>query len=156
MRSSLTILILLTMLVFTACDISGPEEKAIRQMVKTFIAAVDKSDNDLAMACLLDSRGFEILNPDLVRLKDSDSRIEEYLSELIHDYRSLTRRFEGHMIEMKKVQIGAQFFQYKGFSSFKDNKVTIDVDGVPETFNIAMIVRIGDKWTIVSLGSNEY
>ena len=150
------ILLFLLPLFVINCDFSGPEERAIGEMLLTFVAAIDKNDRDLAYACLIDERAFETLNPDASARSNAESFMAEYLADLIQSYRDMVRSYQGHSIKYKKFEIGSQFYQYKGFSAFKDNKVFIEVDGVEETFMIGSIVRIGDKWLIVDIGIPEY
>ena len=79
----------------------------------------------------------------------------EYMSDLVQQYRDLKTHYQGRYVKYKKFRLGIPFYQYKGFSAFKDNEVTISVDGADETFKILKIVRVGDRWLIVSLNA-EY
>ncbi|NQT35474.1 hypothetical protein HQ587_09810 [bacterium] len=125
-------------------------------MLTTFVTAVDRSDDDLAYACLIDERGFDTLNPDASARSNAESFMAEYLAGLIQSYRDMKQRYKGCSLKYKKFEIGSQFYQYRGFSAFKDNKVFIEVNGAEETFMIGSIVRIGDKWLIVDIGTPEY
>ena len=151
-----SILLFLLPLFVVNCDFSGPEERAIGEMLLTFVAAIDRDDSDLAYACLIDEYGFETLNPDASARSNAESFQAEYLADLIQSYRDMVRLYQGKGVKYNKFEIGSQFYQYRGFVAFKDNKVFIDVDGVEETFMIGSIVRIGDKWIIVDLLPSEY
>ena len=50
MKIFFTLLLLISTVFFIGCDLAGPEEKAIREMVETFVTAVDKGDDDIARA----------------------------------------------------------------------------------------------------------
>jgi len=157
MRRHFIFLFLLLIFILSACDMASPDERAIRQMVKTFVAAIDKDDTDLANACLLDQRGFETLNPDASARSDAESFVASYMADLFHSYSSLRRSFEGRAVELKEFKLGVQFYQYKGFTAFKDSEVIVSVDGdAVDSFNIGSIVRIGERWVIVELGGIDY
>ncbi len=155
MKRPISLLFILLMLILIGCDMAGPEERAIREMVKTFVAAIDTGDEDLALACIIDLNAFNALNPDASVRSDGDSYVDSFLADLIHSYRSYVRRYEGREVLFKKLLLGHRFHQYKGFSSFKNNEVIIEVDGVEEAIDIGAIVRIGDKWRIVELFGEE-
>ncbi|HHE46511.1 MAG TPA: hypothetical protein ENL08_02250 [Bacteroidetes bacterium] len=156
MKRTLTPIFLLFLLFALGCHIAGPEEKAIAQMIETFVHAIDRNDDDLGHACLMDQRAFETLNPSVTARVDAESFMDEYMSDLVQSYRDLKQKYEGHDLKFKKFTLGEPFYQYKGFAAFKNNEVSISVDGREETFNILKIVKIGDRWLIVSLGANEY
>jgi tRNA splicing endonuclease len=156
MKRQTILLLIMPALLLSGCNLAGPEERAIGQMVETFVHAIDQSDDDLAYACLMDQRAFETLNPSASARVDAESFMDEYMSELIQMYRDLKEKYRGRYIKFKKFRLGTPFYQYKGFSAFKDNEVEITVDGETETINILKIVRVGDRWLIVSLGSYEY
>ncbi len=138
-----------------SCNLEGPEERAIRQMVETFIAAVDRADNELAYACLLDLQGFELLNPDVGARMDAESFTESVLAELVHEYRNMKQYFEGKDLKLKRFQLGVPFYQYKGHSAFRDNRVVVIANGETVEFTIMGIVRLGDQWRIVDLSGND-
>ena len=104
----------------------------------------------------MDEQGFSTLNPSASARSDAESFMAEYLGELIQSYRDLRNRYDKNFVEFKRFRLGDPFYQYKGFSSFKDSEVTIEVDGVEESFMITKIVRIADRWLIISLGAEEY
>ena len=133
----------------------GPEEKAIRQMVTTFVAAIDRDDKDIAYACLMDMESFRVLNPDASARLDAESFSEEFIADLVHRYQNLVRHFEGRTLEVKKFILGTPWYQYKGHPAFLDTEVTISADGEDVTILIKGIVRIGDRWRIVDLSGTE-
>jgi hypothetical protein len=145
-------LLLPLLALFTGCGLTGgPEEIAIKQMVTTFIAAIDKNDKDLAYACLLDMNSFMVLNPDAAARLDADSFSEEVIADLVHEFQYLVGHFEGHTLKVKKFYLGTPWYQYKGYSAFVDSDVVLSVDGEDVTLPIRGIVRIGDRWRIVDL-----
>jgi len=155
MRFTLITLALAAFLLVSGCGLEGPEERAIKEMVKTFVSGLDQSDDDIAGACLMDMQAFQILNPSASARTDAESFMEEYMADLVQSYRDLKYRYQGKDVKFKDFSLGTPFYQYKGHSSFKDNLVKVEVDGVGETFNIMKIVRVGDRWLIVSLGAND-
>lgn len=150
MKKTLLLLPLLT--VISGCGLSGgPEEIAIKQMVTTFIAAIDRNDKDLAYACLLDMNSFMVLNPDASARLDADSFSEEVIADLVHEFQFLVQHFEGRTLKVKKFYLGTPWYQYKGHPAFVDTDVVLSVDGEDVTLPIRGIVRIGDRWRIVDL-----
>ena len=139
-----------------SCKLMDPDEKSVREMLKTFTAAIDRDDETMAKACLMDVEGYRILNPDAGARMDPESFIETVLAELIHSYRSLANFFRGREVKFKSLELGAQWFQYTGRQAFKDNTLTVVADGEEVDIPIKGIVRIGNQWRIVDLSGIEF
>ncbi len=103
----------------------------------------------------MDLEAFQILNPSASARTDAESFMEEYMADLIQSYRDMKYKYQGKDLKFKSFSLGTPFYQYKGHSAFKDNLADIEVNGVEETINIMKIVRVGDRWLIVSLGAND-
>lgn len=155
MKKRIYWLLLAPALILIGCDMTGPEERAIGEMVKTFIVSIDTGDEDLAYACLMDRDAFDTINPDASVRVDGESYVDSFIADLVHTYRSYVDRYHGSEVKLQKFLLGTIFYQYKGFSAFKDNRVIITVNGAEESIDIGAIVRIGDKWRIVELSSEE-
>ena len=143
------------LVLLVGCSLEGPEERAIRQMVETFVAALDKGDDDLASACLLDLQGFKLLNPDVSARVEAESFTASTLAELVQSYRNMKNYFADRDIELKQFQLGVPFYQYKGHSAFRDSRVVVQAGDDKVEFVIMGIVRIGDRWVIVDLSGND-
>ncbi len=48
MRYTTFILAFAALLMMSGCNLEGPEERAIGEMVETFVSGLDKSDDDIA------------------------------------------------------------------------------------------------------------
>ena len=147
--------VLIAAMLVSSCTLEGPEERAIREMVETFITALDRGDDDLAEACLMDLSALQILNPSASARSDAESFMAEYMADLVGSYRNLKYKYQGNDLKFKDFTLGVPFYQYKGHSAFKDNKVTFEVDGEDVTLNIMKIVRVGDRWLIVSIDTAD-
>jgi hypothetical protein len=145
----------LLMIFLAGCDMAGPEERAIREMCKTLVVAIDNNNEDLAFACIIDRVAFNTLNPSAGARTDAESYIDDFLSELVHTFRYYAAKYKDKDIKFKKFLIGQQIYQYKGFSAFQDNRIIIDVSGTEEVIEVGVIVRIGDKWRIVEIARND-
>ena len=148
--------LLVGLVLLMGCSLEGPEERAIRQMVETFVVSIQQQDDDLAYACLLDLNSFEILNPDVSARVDAESFVASVMAELIGEYREMKSSFGGKEIKLKRFRLGTPFYHYKGHSAFQGNKAIIDVEGVEYSLLIDKIVRVGDKWRIVELSGNDF
>ncbi len=150
---------LLTCLVLVAligsCSMRSPDERAIFEMLKTFISAVEKDDESMAKACLMDLDTFNELNPDVVARVDSESFIATTLAELIHHYRDMADFFGGRTLKLESMRLGSIWYQYKGRQAFKDTEIVISADDESVPIIIKGIVRIHDKWQIVDLSGND-
>ncbi|MCF7810570.1 hypothetical protein K9N50_06245 [bacterium] len=155
MKKVIILSFVLLIVFLNACDMAGPEERAIREMCKTLVVAIDENNEDLAFACIIDRVAFNTLNPSASARTDAESYIDDFLSELVHTFRYYAAKYKGKGIEFKKFLLGQQIYQYKGFSAFKNNQIIIDVDGAEEVIDVDVIVRIGDKWRIVEIARND-
>ena len=151
----ITFFLTVAIVIFNGCDLAGPEERAIREMIKTFVVSIDTDNEELAFACLLDGTAFNILNPDARARSDSETYIDDFLAELIHSFRNLSERFKGKDVKFKQFNLGSQFYQYKGFSAFKNNEIVIMVDETEHIIEIGTIVRVGDRWRIIEFEHYE-
>jgi len=132
----------------------SPDEKAIKEMLKTFTAAIADGDDDLGYACMMDVEAFNILNPDLSARVDAESYTETVIAELIEGFRDLKQEYQGHELKLRELKIGDQWYQYKGRQAFKDNIMVVEVDGQEVEIPIKGIVMVGQQWRIVSLSSD--
>jgi len=155
MKTKLTIL-LLTLTILCGCHIKTPEEQAIGELLKTFIAAVEKGDETMAKAILMDMETFRTLNPDASARLDADNFSEVAIAECIHNFREMVDYFKGRTLRIKSFQIGDVWYQYKGRQAFKDTEVFLDADGESVGITIRGLVRMGDRWRIVDLSGNEF
>lgn len=130
------------------------EEINMKKMVEEFVSAVQRDDEAVASDILLDLAGFRTLNPDVSARVDAGSFTDAVLSDLIQNFRNMGALFRGKTLTVKSFTPGGIWYQYKGFSSFKDNVVVLDVNGEEVEFVIKGIVRIGEKWRIVDLSDN--
>lgn len=150
----LSIFILVTIFLVTGCNFEGPEEKAVKNLLTAFVSAVDKGDEDIARAILLDRESFHVLNPDASARLDAESFSEEILAEIIQHYRNMVKYFEGRDVKFASFTLGDVWYQYKGRQAFKDTHVIVTADGVEVDFVVRGIVRIEDRWRIVDLSGN--
>lgn len=150
----LIVVVILTSMIVTGCGLMSPDEKAIREMLKTFTAAIAEGDEDLALACMMDVECFHILNPDLNVRTDAESFTETVIAELIEGYRSLKDRYRGQDIKLKSLEVGDQWYQYKGRQAFKDNIMVLEVNGQDVEIPIKGVVMVDQQWRIVSLSSD--
>ncbi|NQU05026.1 MAG: hypothetical protein HQ568_02955 [Calditrichaeota bacterium] len=155
MKKQVLFIFVLSMIFLAGCDMAGNEERAIRDMCKTLITAIDKDDEDLAFASIIDRAAFNALNPSAKARSDGESYIDDILSDLIHTFRYYSNKYHDRDIKFKKFLIGHQVHQYKGFSAYRDNQIVIEIDGVEELIEIGVIVRIGSKWRIVEIDRND-
>ncbi len=148
------IVVMLLSLVISGCTLMSPDEKAIKEMLKTFTAAIADGDDDLGYACMMDVEAFNILNPDLSARVDAESYTETVIAELIEGFRDLKQEYQGHELKLRELKIGDQWYQYKGRQAFKDNIMVVEVDGQEVEIPIKGIVMVGQQWRIVSLSSD--
>lgn len=149
---NLIVVLLLVSLIAVGCTFMSQDEKAIKEMLKTFTAAIASGDDDLAHACMMDVEAFHILNPDLSARVDAESYTETVIAELIEGFRDLKQDYQGHELELKSIRVGDQWYQYKGKQAFKDTIMIVDVDGQEVEIPILGVVLVGQQWRIVSLG----
>ncbi len=149
-------LFLFGLMVFSAgCHIPAPDERAVKQMLTTFFAAVERDDEDMARACLIDLDAFHELNPDVAARVDAESFTATLMAELIQNYRDMARFFEGRKLKVKSIKLGDNWYQYKGHQAFKDTEVIVSADGEEVPVIIRGIVRVEGKWRIVDLSGND-
>lgn len=148
-------LLLSIIFLFNGC-LMDADEKEIAEMLKVFVVSMENRDEGLARACLMDVNGFMVLNPDVSARVDADSFTESVMAELIHNYRALSVYFENRVLKFKSIQIGDQWYQYRGRQAFKDNIMTIKADDNQIEIKIRGIVKIEDKWRIVDLSGIDF
>ncbi len=149
------LLLLLPMLtLLSACNFQTNEELNMKKMVVDLLTAVQHDDENLAHEILLDLASFRSLNPDVSARVDAGSFTDAVLSDLVINFRNMEGLFRGKTLVLKSFTPGGQWYQYKGFSAFKDNVVVITADGEDVEFIIRGIVRINEKWRIVDLSDN--
>lgn len=151
-RFSLCLALLILIL---GCQMRSPDEKAIYEMLKTFVSAVEKDDESMAKACLMDLDSFYELNPDVAARVDAESFSATTLAELVHHYRDMADFFNGRLLKLESMQLGSIWYQYKGRQAFKETEIIISADGESVPIVIKGIVRVGDKWLIVDLSGND-
>ena len=143
-------------LLVCGCNMQGPDERAVGEMLETFIAAVERGDEVLARACLMDMDGFHDLNPDAAARLDTESFSESIMAELVHHYRDMVDYFNHRELKLKSFTLGVPWYQYKGRQAFKDTEVIISANDETVIFDVKGIVRINNQWRIVDLSGNEY
>jgi len=149
-----TLLLLPLLTLLSGCNFQTNEEINMKKMVEEFVSAVQHNDENRATEILLDLAGFRTLNPDVSARVDAGSFTDAVLSDLVANFRNMEAYFRGKTLKVKSFTTGGQWYQYKGFSSFKDNVVVVDANGEDVEFIIRGIVRIGEKWRIVDLSDN--
>jgi len=150
------LIFLLIVLLISGCNLQGPEERVIQEMLKTFVASIAQGDEDLGRACMMDIDGFRTLNPDVSARTDAESFTETVMAELIHSYRDLKVHFRGRDVKFKRIIIGDPFYQYKGRQAFKDNEIIVESDGQEISIFIKGIVNINNQWRIVDLSGIDF
>lgn len=149
-------LVFMAAFIFSGCNFRPADEKAVWQMLETFVAALESGDEDLARACLMDLKGFETINPDISTRVDAESFKETMLAELMHAFRDLRSHYSGRSLVMTDLRLGNQWYQYKGRQSFRDNIMTVKVDDIEtEEIYIMGLVLINEQWRIVNLTGIE-
>lgn len=150
----LRLLTLFLPLLLVGCNMQTNEERELQVSMGTFVHAIQANDENAAKTILLDLNGFQKLNPDVGARTDASSFTEAVLDDLVSNFRGLVTYFNGKQLVFKSCRTGGQWYQYKGFSAFRDNVVTITVDGEEVQFTVKGLVRIEDKWRIVDLTDN--
>ena len=151
--SARIICVLLCLILIVGCG-PRPQVQIIIEMVETFVEAVDRGDEELAMDCLLDQDGFLILNKNLGTRTNSAS--EEMLGSLMGDYSRMVSYFDGRDVTLKKFTLGQFWDQYKGHAGFYNSRAILDVNGDEYEIVIKAMVRIADIWYIIDLEGNEF
>ncbi|MBM3327590.1 MAG: hypothetical protein FJY65_11585 [Calditrichaeota bacterium] len=141
-------------IVIANCTFMTNEERNIKLMVQEFMTAVQNNDDRSAHEILLDLKGFQILNPDVSARMDAESFTDAVLADLVTNYNNFVRYFDGKDIRVTKFHLGSQWYQYKGFPSFKDSQITVKAGNETVEFVIRGIVKIDNKWRIVNLSDN--
>lgn len=147
-------LMLLSLPLLVGCNFQTNEERAIQQMVADYLVAVQSNDESTAYGIVLDLAGFRALNPDVSARLDASAFTDAVLSDLITNFRQMVSYFGGKELKLKSLQLGPQWYQYKGFPAFKDNSVVLIADGQRVEMTIRGIVRIDGRWRIVDLNDN--
>jgi len=148
------LLLLPLLILISGCNFQTNEEINMKKMVEEFVWAIQHNDENKAHDILLDLAGFRTLNPDVSSRVDAASFTDAVLDDLVSNFRNMEAYFHGKTLKVKTFTLGGQWYQYKGFSSFKDNVVVVVADGEEVEFMIKGIVRIGEKWRIVDLSDN--
>ena len=154
MKLNLRILIVVALAgIWSGCGLLiSQDEKAIREMLRNFVEALSSGDEVLGRSCLMDIDGYRKLNPSVEARMDAESFTETVFAELVHNYHSLQRQFNGRDLKLVDFKVGTQWYQYKGRQAFRDNYLTIRVDGGEEVeIYIMGLVMIDDQWRIVNL-----
>jgi len=144
----------LTITIFVVgCTLPDAEENAIKELFESFVASIDRGDEFLGKACLLDEPGFIELNPTIGDRADGDVFTEVELAELIHNYRALLEKYERLDVKFIDFTTGNLWAQHKGRRAFENNTIKISVNGSESVMPIKGIAKIGDKWRIVELAN---
>jgi hypothetical protein len=146
---------LLTVLFISGCSLPDPEENAIKDLFESFVASIDKGDEVLGKACLLNETGFKELNPTVSERADGDVFTEVELAELFYNYRALLDEYTGRDVKFIDFTIGNLWAQHKGRRAFENNLIRISVNGSESVLSVRGIAKIGDKWKIVELSNAE-
>lgn len=155
MKVQIMVMLLFAM-VMGGCSFGDPEEKAIEEMLMTFVAAIQQYDEVLAKALLLDLDGFKELNPDVAARVDAEGFTETVLAELIHTYRDLADYFDGRDLKFERMVLGNSWYQHKGRQAFKDTEIVITADGEEVDIFIKGLVKIDNRWRIVELSGIDF
>ncbi len=151
----ITPLLLLPMLTLvSACNFQTNEELKMKQTIADFVSAIQHDDENMATEILLDLAGFRTLNPDVSARVDAGSFTDAVLDDLVSNFRNMEAYFRGKILKVKSFTPGGQWYQYKGFSAFKNSVVVVEADGQDVEFVIRGMVRIGEKWRIVDLSDS--
>lgn len=142
-------------LVLLGCAVKSPDEKAIEEMLTTFVTAIHTEDKVLAGACLLDTKAFLKLNPDAAARTDAESYYEGAIADLFFQYQRLVDHLRGRNIKFKELHLGTPWYQYKPHQAFRDTDMILSVDGEEVTIPIKGLVYLENKWRIVDLSGIE-
>lgn len=133
------------------CSLPDPEEIAIKELIDTFVAAIDSGDEGLGRACLLDESGFRLINPNVDDRADGDVFTEVFLAELIYNYRTIAEKYSGLEVKIIDFTLGNIWSQHKGRRAFENSRLKIKVGNSMVELPIKGIVKIEDKWKIIDL-----
>ncbi len=142
-------------ILFAGCSLPDPELEEIKELIESFVAAIDRGDESLGRACLLDESGFRLLNPNVDERTDGEEFTEVYLAELIYNFRTIVDKYNGRNVEFADFIIGDIWTQHKGRRAFENSRIKIIVDGSTVELPLKGIAKIEDKWKIIDLSGLE-